>query len=74
MVNNLIPPVKGTRDFYPEDQAFQNWFYQQIIEEKIPTIEELIQVYTKIWQKDYKKGIQIIKQNLTLEDYFIIKI
>jgi len=25
--SNLIQPVKGTRDFYPQDQAFQNWLY-----------------------------------------------
>jgi len=28
-MNQLIQPVKGTRDFYPEDQAFQVWFYQK---------------------------------------------
>ena len=32
MSNNLIQPVKGTRDFYPEDQAFQNWLYSKFKE------------------------------------------
>lgn len=32
MFKDIIPAVKGTRDFYPEDQAFQNWFYQKIRE------------------------------------------
>lgn len=32
MSNNLIPPVKGTRDFYPENQAFQNWLYSKFKE------------------------------------------
>ena len=27
-----IPPVKGTRDFYPEEMAFQRWLYQRIRE------------------------------------------
>lgn len=31
-MNQLIQPVKGTRDFYPEDQAFQTWFYQKVRE------------------------------------------
>jgi len=31
-MNQLIQPVKGTRDFYPEDQAFQAWFYQKVRE------------------------------------------
>jgi len=32
MPENIIPPVKGTRDFYPEDQAFQNWLYSKFKE------------------------------------------
>ncbi|MFA5827952.1 MAG: histidine--tRNA ligase [Candidatus Shapirobacteria bacterium] len=31
-MNQLIQPVKGTRDFYPEDQAFQTWFFQKVRE------------------------------------------
>jgi len=27
MTDQIIQPVKGTRDFYPQDQAFQNWLY-----------------------------------------------
>jgi histidyl-tRNA synthetase len=25
-----IQPVKGTRDFYPEDMAFRQWLYDRI--------------------------------------------
>ena len=31
-MNNIIQPVKGTRDFYPEQMAFRNWFYKKIRE------------------------------------------
>ena len=31
-MKNLIKPVKGTRDFYPEDWAFQTWLYEKIKE------------------------------------------
>lgn len=30
MNKQLVPAVKGTRDFYPEDKAFQNWLYGKI--------------------------------------------
>ena len=26
-MKNIIPPVKGTRDFYPEQMAVRNWLY-----------------------------------------------
>ncbi len=29
-MKQIIPAVKGTRDYYPEDMAFRNWLYQAI--------------------------------------------
>ncbi len=29
-MKQIIPPVKGTRDYYPEEMAFRNWLYQSI--------------------------------------------
>lgn len=31
-MKQLVSPVKGTRDFYPEDMAFRNWLYGKIKE------------------------------------------
>ena len=32
MNKQIVPNVKGTRDFYPEDMAFRNWLYGKIKE------------------------------------------
>jgi len=29
-MRNIIPPVKGTREFYPEQMALQTWLYNQL--------------------------------------------
>jgi histidyl-tRNA synthetase len=29
-MKNIIPPVKGTRDFYPEQMALRNWLYNTV--------------------------------------------
>jgi histidyl-tRNA synthetase len=29
-MRNIIPPVKGTRDFYPEQMALRTWLYNQL--------------------------------------------
>ncbi len=29
-MNSIISPVKGTRDFYPQDMFIRNWIYQKI--------------------------------------------
>ncbi|MBN1450428.1 MAG: histidine--tRNA ligase [Anaerolineales bacterium] len=31
-MKNVIPPVKGTRDFYPEQMAVRSWLYQTVRE------------------------------------------
>ena len=31
-MKNIIPPVKGTRDFYPEQMAIRTWLYETIRE------------------------------------------
>lgn len=71
MSQNLISPVKGTRDFYPEDQAFQNWLYSKFKETaevfgfqeyEGPTIESL-DLYAA------KSGEELVKkQAFTLID------
>jgi histidyl-tRNA synthetase len=29
-MKNIIPPVKGTRDFYPEQMALRSWLYNTV--------------------------------------------
>ena len=31
-MKNIINPVKGTRDFYPQDKSVNSWLYQNIRE------------------------------------------
>jgi len=70
-MNKIIPPVKGTRDFYPEDWAFQLWLYSKIQEVsrsfgfqeyEAPIIESL-DLYAA------KSGEELVKkQAFTLQD------
>lgn len=71
MPSKLIQPVKGTRDFYPEDFAFQKWFYQWIqsvcrqygFEEYEGPILEPLELYVA------KSGDELVKrQAFTLVD------
>ncbi len=69
--NQIIQPVKGTRDFYPEDQVFQNWLYSKFKETaelfgfqeyEGPTLESL-DLYAA------KSGEELVKkQSFTLSD------
>ena len=68
---NIILPVKGTRDFYPPDWAFQTWLYRQIkevsesfgFEEYEGPIIESLDLYAA------KSGEELVKkQAFTLKD------
>jgi len=71
MNKNLILPVKGTRDFYPEDWAFETWLYEKVKEVSElfgfqeyegPTLESL-ELYVA------KSGEELVKkQSFTLTD------
>lgn len=70
-MGKIIQPVKGTRDFYPEDMAFQSWFYQQVKEvsklfgfqEYEGPILETLDLYAA------KSGEELVKkQAFTLKD------
>lgn len=71
MSSKIIQPVKGTRDFYPEDMAFQSWFYQIIksvsesfgFQEYEGPILEALDLYAA------KSGEELVKkQAFTLKD------
>jgi histidyl-tRNA synthetase len=65
-----IPPVKGTRDFYPEDQAVHNWIVdgwkrasiRNGFEEYDGPIFEYLQMY------QIKSGDEIIEQLFSFKD------
>ncbi len=46
------------------------WLYLQVKENKIPTIEEIINYYSNNWTENYKDSIKIVKQNFTTKNYF----
>jgi len=71
MKDQIIAPVKGTRDFYPEDQAFQNWLYAKCkkvaelfgFQEYEGPILESLELYAA------KSGEELVKkQAFTLKD------
>ncbi len=46
------------------------WLYIQVKQNKLPTIDELINYYSNNWTENYKDSIKIVKQNFTTKDYF----
>ena len=46
------------------------WLYIQVLENKIPELDEVIAKYIETWQKDFSDKILIVKKEFTHQDYF----
>ncbi len=46
------------------------YLYQEIKTGRTPSIDELITIYSNIWQDNYDHKIKIVKKELTEKDYF----
>lgn len=71
-IDKIIPEIKETIESHLGRTVHETleWLYKQVLNGKIPSIDQTITTYSKIWQDNYTNDIPIIKQDLTLEDYF----
>ena len=46
------------------------WLYRNVLNNKIPTLDQTITEYTNNWQEKYKESFKIVKKELKPEDYF----
>ncbi len=46
------------------------WLYNNVLDNKIPTLDQTIEQYSNNWQENYKENFKIVKQEFKPEDYF----
>lgn len=46
------------------------WLYVQVLENKIPSINEVITFYSEKWEENYSQDMPIFNKTLTAKDYF----
>lgn len=46
------------------------WMYKEVLNKRIPELDEVIQKYTERWQEDYKETFIIVKKEFRAEDYY----
>lgn len=45
------------------------WLYKEVLNGKLPELDDLIKKYTKRWQEDFKENFLIVKKQFKAEDY-----
>lgn len=71
-IDGIIPEIEKTIESHLGKivHSTLEWLYKQVQNKKIPSIDEIVIYYNKLWKEEYEPGIPIMKKNLTAEDYF----
>lgn len=71
-IDKIKPPVKGTIEAHLGTSVHNSleWLYKQVMQEKIPELEDILQIYIDEWQKNFDEELVIAKPELTSEHYF----
>lgn len=71
-IDKIVPEIEKTIEAHLGSavHAALEWLYKKVLEQKIPTMDELIIQYQDSWKKDFSENIYIKKQEFTEKDYF----
>lgn len=71
-IDKIKPEIEKTIEAHLGEIVHETleWLYKNVIENEIPTIEEVINFFSERWQEKYSSEILIVKKELTEKDYF----
>lgn len=71
-IDKIIPEIEKTIESHLGKSVHSSleWFYSEIKAGNIPSLDDLISSYLKIWEEDFSKEILIPDKRLTARDYF----
>jgi len=71
-IDKLPPEIENTIEGFLGGTVHEalEWLYSQVINKKLPTLENVIEYYAILWNKNYKPNIKIVNAELTPEFYF----
>lgn len=71
-IDKIIPEIEKTIESLLGFAVHEvlEYLYNEVKSGRIPSIDEIITIYTDIWKENYKEEIVIVKKDLTAKDYF----
>ncbi len=71
-IEKIIPEVEKSIESHLGEMAHRalEWLYVQVMNKKIPSIEDVIAYYAEQWEEHYLPDILIVKEGLNEKDYF----
>ncbi len=71
-IDKIIPEIEKSIEAHLGTCVHKTleWLYYEVKKGNIPTIDETITYYSKIWKEEFKEKFIIVKKELTAKDYF----
>ncbi|GBE19679.1 MAG TPA: PD-(D/E)XK nuclease family protein [Candidatus Pacearchaeota archaeon] len=71
-IEKIVPDIEKSIELHLGNMVHRalEWLYIQVMNKKIPSIEDVIAYYSNQWEEHYLPDIVIVRKNLTEKDYF----
>lgn len=71
-IDKIIPEIAKSIEAHLGEIVHKTleWLYIQVMENKIPSINDVISVYSENWEENYSKDMPIFNKALTAKDFF----
>jgi len=71
-IDKIKPPIKGSIEGHLGTSVHNalEWLYKEVMKDKLPSIENLLEEYIENWQKEFSEELVIVKRDKTAKDYF----
>jgi putative RecB family exonuclease len=71
-IDKIIPEIAKGIEAHLGDIVHKTleWLYIQVIEKRVPSINDVISFYSEKWQENYSHDMPIVNKTMTAKDYF----
>jgi RecB family exonuclease len=71
-INKIKPDIEKSIEAYLGTCTHDSleWLYQEIMKNRIPELDEVLEKYTNLWKESFKETFLIVKKQFKAGDYF----
>jgi len=71
-IDKIIPEIAKSIEAHLGEMVHKTleWLYIQVMENKVPSVNDVISFYSEKWEENYSKDMPIFNKTLTAKDYF----
>ena len=71
-IDKIVPDIPKSIEAHLGSVVHESleWLYINVMDKKLPTIDQVITFYSDKWEETFEKDTRIVNKNMVLKDYF----